>query len=263
MMRPPFDPRPNIRLWSDSDGLAGYAWFEPPDYVLLEVRHGLGGHPDLIREMLDWGYGRCEESGAASLSTTVFSTDEARRAAVETNGFGLIAGRTGILYRRSLEAPIPEISLPQGYLIRHATAADLAERVACHRDAWSVWGPSSYSEEAHRWLRATQEFDETLDLVVEGPDGRFVSCCLVWADEANAAGHFEPVGTRPAFSGRGFGRAMLFEGMRRLGERGLRAAYVATAGHNARARVLYPSVGFEQFETELWYEKPAGEVKRG
>lgn len=257
-MRPPNDPQRNVRLWRDAAGLAAYIWVEPPDYVQFEVRTDLGGDSALLSELFNCGEQCCRPAGggtAATISTTVLASDLARISAAKANGYGRMEQRYGLFYRRSLDVPIPENDLPAGFRVRYATETDIAERVACHRDAWSVWGPSSFNEATQRWLRRAPEFDQTLDLVVEAPEGTFASCCLVWADPSNAAGHFEPVGTRPAFTGRGLAREMLFEGMRRLRRRGIETAYVSTAGHNERARVLYESVGFERFETELWYEK--------
>ena len=40
MFTPAFDPDENIRLWFDGNGLAAYAWFEPPLYVDFDIRPG-------------------------------------------------------------------------------------------------------------------------------------------------------------------------------------------------------------------------------
>jgi hypothetical protein len=36
----------------------------------------------------------------------------------------------------------------------------------------------------------------SLDCVIEAPDGRFASYALVWPDDENGVGLFDPVGTR-------------------------------------------------------------------
>ena len=58
------------------------------------------------------------------------------------------------------------------------------------------------------------------------------------------AGHFEPVGTRPAARGKGLTRELIREGFRRLAERGTATAHTETPGFNASAQALYESSGF-------------------
>ena len=48
-------------------------------------------------------------------------------------------------------------------------------------------------------------------------DGVFGSYCLCWADQHSRVGHFEPVGTRADWRGKGAGRSVILEGLRRLG----------------------------------------------
>jgi ribosomal protein S18 acetylase RimI-like enzyme len=64
--------------------------------------------------------------------------------------------------------------------------------------------------------------------VLEDASGRFLSYCIGWLDRANGFGHFEPVGCRPNFTGRGYARAVTIEGMRRMQARGMHTALVAT-----------------------------------
>ncbi len=43
-----------LRLWFDADGMAGYAWFEPPTGVELDLRVDLDWHGDVGNALLDW-----------------------------------------------------------------------------------------------------------------------------------------------------------------------------------------------------------------
>jgi len=149
-----------------------------------------------------------------------------------------------VLYRRSLGTPIVAPKLDPSLLLRHPTDADLDARVDVHRDSWSVWGPSAMTVENYRRLRNAPVYDPELDVVLEDAEGSFLAYCIGWLDVANGFGHFEPVGSRPNFTGRGYARAVTIEGMRRMQARGMHTALVATANVNARARVLYPSCGF-------------------
>lgn len=273
-----FDP--NIRLWFDAEGLAAYAWFDPTpgaDFG-LDIRPDLSQYDSLADEILGWAEQRRQNVAslgresipkayamligdtlaATNLASTALDSDARRIALLRRHGFRRVDGFT-VLYSRSLtESPISTPELPAGLRLRHATDADLEARVDVHRDAWSVWGPSRATVENYRRLRSAPLYDPELDVVLEDPDGRFLSYCIGWSDTANAIGHFEPVGCRPYSIGRGYARAVTIEAMRRMQARGLRTALVSTASVNERARVLYPSCGFVEVDRAHYYVKEPG-----
>jgi ribosomal protein S18 acetylase RimI-like enzyme len=152
--------------------------------------------------------------------------------------------------------------LPDGARFRRMTGADAQERAELHRDAWSVWGTSKFSDALYGRLRSAPLYDTDLDVVVEYR-GQLASYCVCWLDTANAAGYFEPVGTRPSMTGRGLGRAVIREGMRRLREKGMRRAFVGTAAVNEAAAALYTSAGFEIVERERFYVKSDSTMAAG
>ncbi len=76
------------------------------------------------------------------------------------------------------------------------------------------------------------------------PDGRGASACTIWLDPLNAVGLFEPVGTHPDFQGKGLGKAVMAEGMRRVKAAGMRRAIMGFDPTNAAALALYTSMGF-------------------
>ena len=99
--------------------------------------------------------------------------------------------------------------------------------------------------EDYKALRATRPYDESLDLVVDdATHGRFLACCICWSDPVSRAGHFEPVGARPAARGKGLTRELVREGSRRLVERGVATAQAETPGFNTPAQALYAGSGF-------------------
>ncbi len=70
-----------------------------------------------------------------------------------------------------------------------------------------------------------------------------VSYCVCWLDVANQVRLFEPVGTRPSATGRGFGRVVVYEAFRRLRAKGMQAAIVSTGTISRPAMALYASTG--------------------
>ena len=98
-------------------------------------------------------------------------------------------------------------------------------------------------------------YDRQCDIVAAAPDGRIGSFCIVWMDHLNQVGHFEPVGTHPDFQKRGLGTAVMLEGLRRMQQRGMPSATVATFEDNSAAIHLYKSLGFRPAGRLGTYEK--------
>ncbi len=260
----------DIRLWFDDGVLAGFVLFEPPLRFEFDVSARSTLDHALLSEMLAWSEGRRGELlregapdtprayaalGEQTIATTALESDVARIAALRRHGYEADDGGA-TYYARSLDVAIPESRLPEGMRLRHATDADLEQRVDLHRDAWSVWGPSSATVEAYRRLRGAPLYQQDLDVVIESGDGRLVSYCICWVDGTNGVATFEPVGTRPEFAGRGLAREVIFEALQRLRDRGMRRALVSTASVNERAMRLYPSCGFEVADRGRFYVKP-------
>jgi ribosomal protein S18 acetylase RimI-like enzyme len=259
----------NVRLWSDAKGVAGVAIFEPPLNVTFDTREGITDADALAAAILEWAEARRRRLldrkgedvaiayamlGKETLAVTAVESDASRIAMLTRRGYRP-AERGNVRYQRDLSLPTPETVLPSGMRLRHVTDADLDERIDLHRDAWSVWGNSSANVPAYRLLRASPVYDKTLDIVVEDADGRFLSYCICWADAQTGVGTFEPVGVRPAFAGRGLGRAVIHEGWRRMRALGMHTALVGTASVNERALRLYPACGFETVAEERYYVK--------
>jgi len=267
-------PKQNVRLWHDERGVAGFVWFEPSTGFEFEVRDDVGYGSALATELLDWAEARRREFAPAyprfvdlesmqqwadeilhpraptnadglCLTTIAFETDTTRIECLEARGYRATKHFTPD-YRRSLAVPIPEPRLPAGVRLRHVTDADLDARVECHRASWlkSAWSLERYAD-----IRRSPCYDPELDIVLDAGDGTFASYCICWADRTTGVGSFEPVGTRPEWRGRGVGREVIYEGLRRLRDKGMRKARVGTAGFNAPAQALYESCGFERVGT--------------
>lgn len=251
-------------LWLDGPQVAGFAIFEPPLNLQFDLLPGMPGWQGLAREMLRWGeerrravakpgeaVPRAYDTLGEGLATTALDSDTARIAVLETEGCRRV-DRHNVRMRMALDREI-DVPLPAGAFVRSVTQADVAARVALHCDAWSIWGPSQFSETAYRALRASPLYDETLDIVAVTPDGALASSCIGWADAATGTGHFEPVGTSTRFARQGYGKAAVVEGLRRMRERGLRQALMGTASVNDPAIRLYRACGFDVVEREHYW----------
>ena len=92
-------------------------------------------------------------------------------------------------------------------------------------------------------MQSGPHFRKDLTIVVQAPQGDFVSFCGMWYESTNRLAYVEPVATDPDFRRMGLGRAAVLEGIRRCGELGATVAYV---GSN---QLFYQSLGFQLIYT--------------
>ncbi len=97
--------------------------------------------------------------------------------------------------------------------------------------------PSAFSCEE---LQKAPDYRKDLDLYVVSPDGKHVSCCIVWYDDYNRIGILEPVGTHPDFRGRGLGKGVVLEGIRRAAALGAETVWVGSGQR------FYEEIGFQK-----------------
>jgi ribosomal protein S18 acetylase RimI-like enzyme len=102
---------------------------------------------------------------------------------------------------------------------------------------------------------ASPAYPHGWDLLLRAPDGGAAACCIAWPDPVSRAGTFEPVATHPDLQGRGFGRALLREGLRRFAAAGMTDAIVGVDVDNPGAEALYRSVGFRPDRLLRVYER--------
>lgn len=255
-----FDPHQGIQLWESDDGeLLSYTWVSPPGVVFWNIHPRMRNSGVLEESMLEWS----EQHGSVKLKDgdnvgkrqvwiRTVDSDQQAKAFFEARGYEPDEDST-LLMHRSLAEPIPEPPLPEDFTVRHVGGEDeWHERVETHRE---VWNPSKVTLEAYRKLRQAPGYLPELDIVVVAPDGQFAAYCICWLDPVNHRGEFEPVGTRPAYQGKGLGKVVMAEGLRRLKAHGAHTAIVYAESKNPAAQKLYRSSGFAIFNRDLFYTK--------
>jgi ribosomal protein S18 acetylase RimI-like enzyme len=228
----------DLQLWAEDERLVAWSWLQEGGELEYDV------HPDrlhLLDEIL---------ANPDARSAFAFAADGQRRAALERHGFTQPGDSMQYLVRDLPDPPEPP-PLPAGFRYRTVGAGDVPERVAIHQD---VWAPSRLTEPAYAQVRTQWPYRESLDCVIEAPDGRFAAYCLCWPDDANRVGELEPVGVRAEFRRRGLGAAVCSFALSRLHEEGGRQAIVYCATEPACA--LYASLGFRIHASLVSYSKP-------
>jgi ribosomal protein S18 acetylase RimI-like enzyme len=179
--------------------------------------------------------------------------DNAREGMLTRRGYRNL-GPCGYTRWRSLDIPIPDVELPQGYVVRDmqgADEADLEQRAIVNNAAFNSTRSTARTV---RVLQKAPTYRQNLDLVTVTPDGAFASFCIVWFGEENRIGWFEPVGTHPDHRRQRLASAVICEGLRRIKALGATMAYVGS-GYDPPANRLYETLGFTNFDLYHCWQK--------
>lgn len=258
---PTIDPTDRIVLFEGSDGaLRGFVWLHPPHGFDIHVDTTL---PDLSRTaaaMIAWAEGHLGTSANAGPFTTeeLASTNAVLREAFAASGYRPTGQADFQLNHQRLGDALPVPELPAGGEVRAVRLDDpseVAARVALHRE---VWESTKFTEPGYARLRERPVYRPDLDLVAVTPAGELAAYCIVWWDPETRVGEFEPVGAAVAHRRKGYGKALLREGLRRLRALGATdAVVVSSTGPDWEAsRRLYASVGFERVVLFERWERP-------
>ena len=227
-------------------------------YSVLVHPHYRGN--ELESSLVTWGeqQTRMILQAASSESTwigsEVMNCDTIRGNILQAQGY--VASNEPAFYytMRSLQIPIPEPNLPEGFTIRNVEGEEEADVVqAVHASAFgSIWQPGEY-----RNVMRTPGFHVDRELVVVAPDGCFAAFLIYWLDPVSKSGLFEPVGCHKDFQRLGLTRALMYEGMRRMIAQGMTMAIVLhqPEQENPASAALYRSVGFSLRYTITEYRK--------
>jgi mycothiol synthase len=195
-------------------------------------------------EMIEWAWETTRRFARepGDVGTDVFGCDAVRIEVLTRLGFERYRLWDHVR-ERSLTRPVPEPRLPPGFALRPATMADaegLAEvRNGAFREDWTA---ETYRAE----VMLKPGYRPERELTVVSPAGQVVAFAVTWLDAANRVGHFEPVGTHPAFRRRGLARALMRHGLRELRTLGMDRATIEHLADNVPALELYRGLGFEK-----------------
>jgi ribosomal protein S18 acetylase RimI-like enzyme len=148
-----------------------------------------------------------------------------------------------------------DVNAPADDRVRPVGDEDAADRASITHAAFESDRPLADYEADYAAFRASPAYPHGWDLILRDDDGRAAACCIAWIDPISRAATFEPVAAHPAFHGRGFGKALLIDGLRRFAAAGMTYAIVGVVVGNTPAEALYRSVGFRPDRTLRVYER--------
>ena len=236
----------------------GMVLWENADGKIVAMLNHLGGselrlhvHPhfysaELEHEMLTYAeenYFVTAEDGRRYIYLPIFQDDLRRQELVQSRGYKKQPGWRHH-YRRDLDSPIPDVPIPDGYIIHlmggveEYPARSWASRRAFHNDQ-----PDSNFDGDYSWyanLQSTPLYRRDLDVVAFAPDGSIAAFCTIFYDDTTRSAVTVLVGVAAEHWRRGLGKAVMTEGLRRLSVLG--CTRVFSTAHEEPADALYRSM---------------------
>ncbi len=257
------DPLRHIRLWHDGGRIIAFAILgEDPSFdvqVLPEFEWS-----GLETEALSWAEALLselrhenEQLWGGRLVAGARQDDPARIAFLEQNGFGYRGTFAEVNMLRSLEVPIPDPIIPDGYQVRELAPSEIPDRAAVEREVWQPWTVGNVTDGDYERLTHLPGYYRQLDVVTVVPAGPIAAQVNGWIDPLNRIGDFGPVGSRSAYRRQGLTRLALLESLRRMKAFGMDRVCVSTGITNTPALRLYESVGFQVVNRYLDFVKSA------
>lgn len=273
----------HLLVRSDAGHLQGYAHVDVTDAVegpSAEIvvaptarRHGIGR--SLVEEV-----SRVSADAAPGLGIRLWAHGESEAARALASALGFTRTRVLWQMRRSLVTPLPEVPLPPGIRLRTFLPGIDDEAWLAVNSAAFAQLPDQGGWSVDDLRRRTSEswFDPSGFLIATDDSGDMVG--FHWTklhggdhshgdgdhgrlhaegvDHSHGHGH-EPlgevyvIGVKPGSQGTGLGRALLVAGLRLLASRGLPQAMLYVDAANTPAIVLYSSLGFTHWDTDVLY----------
>ena len=246
------------RLWEEVDGPeprvvavanpeTRYVYFiqMDPDYAYLEG------------EVVEWIVEHCasQKSSGEELKVSIVALEgnPAREAVLREHGFerGPVYG---IFRLRAVDAPIPDVRPPEGYVIRSVRPEEDFDRIAAAVRV--VFGHGEwFTREVLEGLSRASFYRDDLDLVAVAPNGDIASFCTFRMDPPSRVTELEPMGTLPEYRRKGLAKALLVEGFRRLKRYDPTLLYIGGAADTPEANRLYEVTGFtERYDYYHWHK---------
>jgi len=239
-------------LWEDGGEVVGFASFDADEREMsVFVVSGLSDTPSAVgfeEAAIAWA-----SRGDGPLRWTEFEDEAGAVARWVARGYVPLPG--GIV---NLTRSLADISgdEPPDDRVQPVGDEDVADRASITHAAFGSDRELTEYAAAYARFRASPAYPHGWDLLLRDEDGAPAACCIAWIDPVSRAGTFEPVATHPDLHRRGFGTALLREGLRRFAAAGMAYAIVGAVFDNPRAEALYRSVGFLPDRLLRTYERP-------
>lgn len=232
--------------------VVGWAWAESDDWLELCVDPA---HRDVAADLIAWFSDR---SPAGEVATLVLECEDHLLAPLVDAGFDR-ADRPWFTHHfldLADLAPVPEVA---GYRFRHVEPEEAERRAACHREAWSDFGPSRVTTTAYGVLMRAPYYRHDLDWVALDALGEMVASACLWLDPETGVVLVEPVGCAPGHRSRGLAGAVSLAALHAARDVGASTGLVCPRGDDAYPVPgrIYRSIGFRPGPRTVTLVRPA------
>jgi ribosomal protein S18 acetylase RimI-like enzyme len=245
-----FDQPENAAQWVDDAGeLLAWAALQTPFWAIDYVMRPDAESSALHRSILAWADERARavagtRFGRPAWYIGVLAHQAGRRRDLEAAGFADQAGVGESAWSKVLmardTATHRTVALPSGFAIRPLDGEREVEAyVALHR---AVFESDNMTVAWRARILRQAAYRPENDLVLQASDGSLAGFCVGWLN--GTFGQIEPMGIRADVRGRGLGKALLIECVRRLSQGGASRVFVETDNNRDAAFALYQSAGF-------------------
>ena len=253
------DPTELVYIWeNDHGGVAGWVLFDPRGAGLDVHISAEARNEGFERELFVWAEDRLlqlmrwRDSKATVIETDAFEDDVERTSMLLRLGWVVQNDEIIMLTRLSLGS-IPEPTLPPGYRLRTAVGVQEAGAIA---ELHAAGFGSSWTPELYQRVMESPGYSPDREILVEDAAGELAAFCVVWPDQLNKTGLFEPVAVHPDHRRLGLGSAIVRAGMAAMASWGMEWAEVMYETENAGSGPLYRNQGFEPILKTVLYRKP-------
>jgi mycothiol synthase len=254
--------RERVCLWFASPTqLAAFGFVDLYDNLVYAIAPGLSIN-DLGPEIITWCESQASEiaqdRGEPPLLDAVCGSQNHQRFEfLLQNGF-IKQPLRSLIYMRPLDEEITLPLIQEGFRLRHVKGEGEADAlVALHR---ACFGTNLMTIEYRLSMMRTAVYDPSLDLIIEVENGDLIAFCVCsletsWDELGSLVGFTDPIGVRPGYQKRGFGKAILVSGLYMLQKREVKSARLGTSSDNIAMQKLAESAGFRLVSEKLWFRK--------
>ncbi len=243
-------------LWEDGSGKVVAVLHSLDPYEAFIHIHPAFRTPQLEKEIIlyaESSFSNFLPDGSRRMYIPVDEHDSFRKEILIQLGYAGI-GNLGWEHYRDLGGPLPEAETPSGYTIR--SMGELLEHPARSWASWQAFHsdePDENYDGDWSWYANIQRcplYRRDLDVVAATLDGQIAAFCTIFYDDATRSAVTILVGTAASHQRRGLGKAIIYEGMRRLKHLGCLRVFAKADDRAADA--LYTSVMSGKYVSETW-----------
>lgn len=229
-----------IGLWYENGRVVALAVYDtyPGEAACLVA----SGYEPLFEEVLSYAYANLKDDRGLGVAINDKSKGEIEIA--KRLGFSLTEQKETLMVT---SAKGKEPALPMGYRFVEPDNPDEVQ--------WVIYQGFDHGNDFEAFLRQKTpvadkpHLNPNLHLYVETEAGEKVAYCCLWYDPSSDYAYLEPLCVIPGYRGKGLGKALVYELLRRANSLGADSAYVISDMD------FYKKLGFKPVETYSFYWK--------